>query len=90
MLEYAHTERTAIQHCMEDLGYVYISNYQREGRQDNQYLAQLPKEARVKNYHTMNGKVEPNGTRFLGLTKIVVKENGQLVTYNLNDPNKSS
>lgn len=90
MLEYAHTERLAIQHCMEDLGYENIPGYEKEGR------AKISDEAKVKNYHTINKdkktkkQIEPNGTRFLGLTQVTVKENGQLVTYNLNDPNKSS
>jgi hypothetical protein len=68
MLEYAHTERLAIQHCMEDLGYENIPGYEKEGR------AKISDEAKVKNYHTINidkktkKQIEPNGTRFLGLT----------------------
>lgn len=89
-IEYAYTERQAIQECMEDLGYDKIDGYEKQGRhvlRDNE---------KIENYHTPNkdketGKVvEPNGTRFLSLTEIYVLENGQLVAYNLNDPNKSS
>lgn len=83
MLEYAYTERAAIIQCMED-------------------LKSMPDSAKVKNYHTTNkntprdknGKpkfvVEPNGTRFLQLSKVYVQENGKLVGKNLNDPKKSS
>jgi hypothetical protein len=79
---------------MEDLGYDTIPGYQKQGRR------KLDENEKVLNYHTPNkdkqtGKiVEPNGTRFLSLTKIVCKEkvNGKTVlrTYNLNDPNVSS
>jgi hypothetical protein len=76
MIEYAKTERAAIVQCMED-------------------LKTMPEDAKVKNYHTVNKSlkghtVEPNGTRFLQLTKVYVEENGKLVGKNLNDPNKSS
>lgn len=94
MLEYARTERLAIQQCMEDLGYDNIPGYEKQGR------TVLSEDAKIKNYHTPNKDkktkkvIEPNGTRFLSLTKIVVKEreNGKLILkeYNLNDPNVSS
>lgn len=83
MIEYAYTERAAIIQCMED-------------------LKSMPNSAKIKNYHTANknvprdknGKpkfmVEPNGTRFLQLSKVYVEENGKLVGKNLNDPKKSS
>ena len=84
MLEYAHTERLAIQRCMADLGYTDIPGYVDEGR------TRIPDSEKIINYHTPNKSTEPNGTRFFGLTQITVKEDGKLVTYNLNDPNKSS
>ena len=94
MLEYAKGERLAIQQCMEDLGYNNIPGYEKQGRK------LLPKEAYIKNYHTKNGSVEPNGTRFLSLTEIVqldkktgepmLDKDGNLKTINLNDPTKSS
>ena len=94
MLEYAKCERLAIQQCMEDLGYDNIPGYEKQGRKV------LPKEAYIKNYHTKNGSVEPNGTRFLSLTEVVqldkktgepmLDEDGNLKTINLNDPTKSS
>jgi len=94
MLEYARTERLAIQQCMEDLGYDNIPGYEKQGR------TVLSEDAKISNYHTPNKDkktkkvIEPNGTRFLSLTKIVVKENegGKIVLkeYNLNDPNVSS
>ena len=83
MIEYAQTERQAIVRCMQEID-------------------SIPDEAKVSNYHTVNkntpkdknGKpkflVEPNGTRFLQLTKVYVEENGKLVGKNLNDPKKSS
>ena len=77
MLEYAETEKAAIEKCMIDVDL-------------------LPEEAKVKNYHTKNKDkdtgvvVEPNGTRFLSLTKIAVVEDGKLNIYNLNNPNESS
>ena len=94
MLEYAKGERLAIQQCMEDLGYDNIPGYEKQGRKV------LPKKAYIKNYHTKNGSVEPNGTRFLSLTEIVqldkktgepmLDEDGNLKTINLNDPIESS
>lgn len=100
MLEYARTERLAIQQCMEDLGYDDIPGYEKQGR------TVLSDDAKIKNYHTPNKDkktkkiIEPNGTRFLSLTKIVCKETvvdestGKskliLKEYNLNDPNVSS
>lgn len=94
MLEYAKGERLAIQQCMEDLGYDNIPGYEKQGRKV------LPKEAYIKNYHTKNGSVEPNGTRFLSLTEVVqldketgepmLDKDGNLKTINLNDPTKSS
>lgn len=94
MLEYAKGERLAIQQCMEDLGYDNIPGYEKQGRKV------LPKEAYIKNYHTKNGSVEPNGTRFLSLTEIVqldketgepmLDKDGNLKTINLNNPIKSS
>ena len=84
MIEYAYTERAAIVQCMED-------------------LKSMPSYAKIKNYHTINkntpkdkntGKpkftVEPNGTRFLQLSKVYVEEGGKLVGKTLNDPKKSS
>ena len=74
MLEYAITERVAIQQCMEDLGYDDIPGYEKQGR------TPLTDAAKIKNYHTPNKDkntkkvIEPNGTRFLSLTKIAVKE----------------
>lgn len=102
MLEYARTERLTIQQCMEDLGYNDIPGYEKQGRllDENGNPRALRNEEKIKNYHTPNKDkktkkiIEPNGTRFLSLTKIVVKEveNGKSVLkeYNLNDPNKSS
>jgi hypothetical protein len=96
MIEYANTERLAIQQCMEDLGYENIPGYKKTGRHI------LSDSEKVENYHTENvdkktGKViEPNGTRFLSLTSITVKEynpktkKNELVTYNLNDPRERS
>ena len=78
---------------MEDLGYKDIPGYVLQDREP------LSDEQKIKNYHTVHkqqdakGKtftVEPNGTRFWSMTEIVVLENGKEVTYNLNDPNKSS
>ena len=97
MIEYANTERLAIQRCMEDLGYEEIPDYTR--RPDHTPISE---NAKIKNYHTPNKDkktkktIEPNGTRFLSLTKIVIKEYDKagkkykLVTYNLNDPRMSS
>lgn len=96
MIEYTKGERLAIQQCMEDLGYDNISGYIKQGRK------QLSDKSKIKNYHTDNKniyrngkkvkgeKVEPNGTRFLALTQIVINNNGKFETINLNDPNKSS
>lgn len=84
-IEYANTERLAIQQCMEDLGYEEIDGYEKQGRR------KLKENEKIKNYHTSRKDgVEPNGTRFLSLTQIVVKEGDKLVTYNLNDPRMSS
>lgn len=102
MLSYARTERQAIFECMETLGYDNIPGYEKQG------LRVLKKSEKIKNYHT-NGKVkdengktisvEPNGTRFFGLTEIamldkdgspVLNSDGDIVTINLNDPTKSS
>ena len=84
-IEYANTERLAIQQCMEDLGYEEIDGYEKQGRR------KLKENEKIKNYHTSREDgVEPNGTRFLSLTQIVVKEGDKLVPYNLNDPRMSS
>jgi len=74
---------------MEDLGYENIPGYKKQGR------PLLPKEAYIKNYHTPNGEIEPNGTRFLSLTELVVPildKDGQPTTKTicLNDTRKSS
>lgn len=83
--EYMLTERLAIQRCMADLGYKNIPGYENEGR------TPIPEGAKIENYHKPSKQgVEPNGTRFFGLTQVTVKEDGQLKTYILNDPNKSS
>lgn len=94
MLEYAKGERLAIQQCMENLGYDNIPGYEKQGRKV------LSKEAYIKNYHTKNGSVEPNGTRFWSLTEVVqldketgepmLDKDGNLKTINLNNPIKSS
>jgi hypothetical protein len=78
---------------MADLGYEDIPGYEDEGR------TPIPENAKVNNYHTptvvkrsdgTKFMVEPNGTRFLGLTQITVKEDGALKTYSLNEPHASS
>lgn len=85
MIEYARTELISIQQCMEDLGYDNIPGYKKQGR------PKLQENAKIKNYHTQNKfGVEPNGTRFLALTQVIVNEDGKFVVKNLNDPNKSS
>ena len=85
MIEYAHTELLSIQQCMEDLGYENIPGYKKQGRK------KLQENAKIKNYHTKNKSgVEPNGTRFLALTQVIVNESGKFVVKNLNDPNESS
>ena len=84
MVDYAICERQGIFECMEDLGYDEIPGYTKTGKQP------IPKEAYIKNYHTKNKDVEPNGTRFFSLTEIYVLENGQFKTINLNDPRMSS
>lgn len=85
MIEYARTELLSIQQCMEDLGYDNIPGYKKQGR------PKLKESAKIKNYHTENKSgVEPNGTRFLALTQVIVVENGTFKVKNLNDPNKSS
>ena len=89
-LQYAKTERLAIQQCMEDLGYENIPGYEKQGRR------KLKEEEKIQNYHTPNKDkendrtIEPNGTRFWSLTEIAVEENGEIKTYNLNDPRMSS
>lgn len=73
MIEYAVTEKVAIEKCMEDL----------KTLKDNE---------KIKNYHTKNKNgVEPNGTRFLQFTEIIVETSkGKFEPINLNDPNESS
>ena len=73
MIEYAVTEKVAIEQCMHD-------------------IKTLKDEEKIKNYHKggNDSGVEPNGTRFLVFTEVVVMENGKPKTINLNDPNKSS
>lgn len=54
-------------------------------------LKTMPDNAKIKNYHTSRKDgVEPNGTRFLQLSKVYIEENGKLVGKNLNNPKKSS
>jgi hypothetical protein len=90
MIEYAKCEMLGIQQCMEDLGYDDIPGYEKQGRHI------LNDDERIVNYHTANGKVEPNGTRFLSLTKVITNEYDdkahkyKLVTHNLNDPREDS
>ncbi len=93
MIAYANTERLAIQQCMENLGYKEIPGYERENRKV------LSDAEKIVNLHTNNGKVEPNGTRFLSLTEVALldedgtvklDDKGNIVTVNLNDPTKSS
>ena len=85
MIEYAETERLSIQQCMEDLGYTDIDGYEFEGR------TKLSENQKIKNYHTARTDgVEPNGTRFLSLTEIVVLQNGEFVPINLNNPKEDS
>ena len=92
MLEYAKSERIAIQQCMEDLGYEDIPGYVSGSR------TKISDDAKIKNYHTPNKDkktkkvIEPNGTRFLTLTAVVTgfDKDGKPVVVNLNDPNKSS
>lgn len=75
---------------MEDLGYDKIPGYEKQGRHV------LSDDEKILNYHTPNENVEPNGTRFLSLTKVVTYEKDKndgkykLVTHNLNDPRESS
>lgn len=89
MIEYAKTEMLAIQHCMDDLGYNNIPSYTRQ-RTDS-----IKDSEKVKNYHIRKG-AEPNGTRFISLSNIVVPirdANGHIVdtkTINLNNPKESS
>lgn len=72
MIEYAVTEKMAIEQCIEDLKH-------------------LSDDEKIKNYHTANKDgVEPNGTRFLVFTEVVVVKNGKPTSINFNDPNKSS
>lgn len=90
MIEYAKCELLGIQQCMEDLGYDNIPGYEKQGRHV------LSEDEKIANYHTKNGNVEPNGTRFLSLTKIVTYDYNpetkkyELNTHNLNDPRESS
>ena len=85
MIEYAYTEAAAIEECMYDLGYEGLPNH---GKNPNP----IPDEYKVQNYHTSNKSgVEPNGTRFMQLTEIVVEDkDGNPVVHNLNDPNERS
>jgi hypothetical protein len=73
MIEYAVTEKKAIEQCMQD-------------------IKTLKDEEKIKNYHKggNDAGVEPNGTRFLVFTEVVVMENGKTKTINLNDPSESS
>jgi len=90
MIEYAKCELLGIQQCMEDLGYENIPGYEKQGRHV------LSEDEKIVNYHTKNGKVEPNGTRFLSLTKVVTYDYNpetkkyELNTHNLNDPREDS
>ena len=103
MIEYAKCEMLGIQQCMNDLGqdaYPEIPGFDGERRQ-----TPLSDSQKIENYHTGNSYkdskgvkhfVEPNGTRFLSLTKIVVNEYNSKTkkyeqnTYVLNDPRESS
>ena len=103
MIEYAKCELLGIQQCMNDLGqeaYPEIPGFTGERR-----TQPLSDSQKIENYHTNNSykdtagnkhTVEPNGTRFLSLTKIVVNEYNsekkkyENKTYNLNDPRESS
>lgn len=103
MIEYAKCELLGIQECMNDLGteaYPEIPGYTGERR-----TTPLSESQKIDNYHRNNSykdskgethTVEPNGTRFLSLTKLVVNEYDsetkkyKLNTYNLNDPRESS
>jgi hypothetical protein len=77
MIEYAVTEKVAIERCMEDL-----KTLKDEEKIKNYHTANKDK---------ATGKViEPNGTRFLVFTEIVTMKNGKPVTINFNDPNESS
>jgi len=77
MIEYAVTEKVAIERCMEDL-----KTLKDEEKIKNYHTANKDKDT---------GKtVEPNGTRFLVFTEIVTMKNGKPVTINFNDPNESS
>lgn len=91
MIEYAKTERRAIQKCMEDLGYSDIPGYTKTR------TAPIQDSQKIANYHTPNkdkstGKiVEPNGTRFTSFTNLVrLGSDNEPIVENLNDPNKSS
>lgn len=90
MIEYAKCELLGIQECMEDLGYEEIPGYEKQER------TPLTEEQKILNYHTKNKDVEPNGTRFLSLTKIACHEfdkeskKWKVNVYNLNDPRMSS
>lgn len=83
-IEYAKSERQAIFECMETLGYNDIDGYEKQG------LELISEEKKVKNYHTGNKGVEPNGTRFLRFTKLYYNNDGKVESINLNDPRQSS
>ena len=77
MIEYAVTEKVAIERCIEDL-----KTLKDEEKIKNYHTVNKDKDT---------GKtVEPNGTRFLVFTEIVTMKNGKAVTINFNDPNESS
>ena len=85
MLKYAYSELASIQHCINQLT---------PGHPDF-----LPKDQRIKNYHTPNKykigeeifTVEPNGTRFQFLNGVYTyDEKGNEIFHNFNDPKKSS
>jgi len=78
MIEYAITEKVAIEKCIE-------------------YVKTLSPEEKIKNYHTPSKQkredgsaIEPNGTRFLQFSEIVVRDGNSMKLINLNDPRKSS
>ena len=77
MIEYAVTEKIAIERCIEDL----------KTLKDEEKI----KNYHTSNKDKATGKiVEPNGTRFLVFTEIVTMKNGKTTTINFNDPNESS
>lgn len=78
MIEYAITEKLAIEKCIED-------------------VKTLSPEEKITNYHTQSKQkredgsaIEPNGTRFLQFSEIVVRDGNSMKLINLNDPRKSS